>query len=66
MLLLTDPVDEYLVSALHEYKGKRLKAADRADAQPPADKDAEEKFKPLLAALKGKLADEVKDDGNRT
>jgi len=61
VLLLTDPVDEYLVSALHEYKGKRLKAVDRADAQPLADKDAEEKFKPLLSALKPKLADEVKD-----
>jgi molecular chaperone HtpG len=61
VLLLTDPVDEYLVSALHEYKGKRLKAVDRAGAEPPADKGAEEQFKPLLGALKKALADEVKD-----
>jgi molecular chaperone HtpG len=62
VLLLTDPVDEYLVSTLHEYKGKRLKAVDRADA-PAAevDKDKQEQFKPLLEALKAKLADEVKD-----
>ena len=62
VLLLTDPVDEYLVSALHEYKGKRLKAVDRADA-PAAEVDKEklEQFKPLLETLKAKLADEVKD-----
>jgi molecular chaperone HtpG len=62
VLLLTDPVDEYLVSALHEYKGKRLKAVDRADA-PAADVDKEklEQFKPLLETLRAKLADEVKD-----
>ena len=61
VLLLTDPVDEYLVASLHEYKGKRLKAADRADAQPPADEAAGERYKPLLGALKAKLGDEVKD-----
>jgi molecular chaperone HtpG len=61
VLLLTDPVDEYLVSTLREYKGKPLKAVDRAEAQPPADKALEEQFKPLLGALKKKLADEVKD-----
>jgi molecular chaperone HtpG len=62
VLLLTDPVDEYLVSALHEYKGKRLKAVDRADAQAPeVDKAKQEQFRPLLDALKAKLADEVED-----
>jgi molecular chaperone HtpG len=61
VLLLTDPVDEYLVSALRDYKGKPLKAVDRAEAQPPADKALEEQFKPLIEALKKKLADEVKD-----
>jgi molecular chaperone HtpG len=61
VLLLTDPVDEYLVASLHEYKGKRLQAVDRAEAQPPADKAAEEQFKPLLEKLKGILGNEVKD-----
>jgi molecular chaperone HtpG len=62
VLLLTDPVDEYLVASLREYKGKPLKAVDRADAQPAdVDKAVQEQFKPLLEALKKKLADEVKD-----
>src|SRR5262249_45268430 len=29
VLLMTDPADEFVTQALHEYKGKRLKAADR-------------------------------------
>jgi molecular chaperone HtpG len=62
VLLLTDPIDEYLVSALHEYKGKRLKAVDRADARAAEiDEARREQFKPLLETLKAKLADEVKD-----
>ena len=62
VLLLTDPVDEYLVSALREYKGKALKAVDRADARAAeVDPAKRERFQPLLEALKAKLADEVKD-----
>lgn len=62
VLLLTDPVDEYLVSALRDYKGKPLKAVDRSDAgAATVDKAAEEQFKPLMEALKSKLSDEVKD-----
>jgi len=61
VLLLTDPVDEYLVSVLRDYKGKPLKAVDRAEGQPPVDKALEEQFRPLLEALKAKLSDDVKD-----
>lgn len=60
VLLLTDPVDEYLVSSLGAYKDKRLKAADRGevDGENTDDKKAQaEKFKPLLDILKGKLED---------
>jgi molecular chaperone HtpG len=63
VLLLTDPIDEYLVSSLHGYKEKWLKAADRGDV---AKEDSEEKkakaeqFKSLLDVLKGKI-DEVKE-----
>ena len=63
VLLLTEPIDEYLVSALHSYKGKTLKAVDRADAE-SAGKVAENKaaaLRPLLDALKSKLGEEVKD-----
>ncbi|MDB5291650.1 MAG: heat shock protein Hsp90 [Phycisphaerales bacterium] len=63
VLLLTDPVDEYLVSAMHSYKEKWLKAADRGDVEAgdsEQKKAKSEQFKPLLELLKGKI-DEVKD-----
>jgi molecular chaperone HtpG len=58
VLLLTDPVDEYLVSSLRSYKDKTLKAADRAEPKSETtdeQKKQEELYKPLLEALKGKL-----------
>jgi molecular chaperone HtpG len=63
VLLLTDPIDEYLMSHLGEYKGKKLKAADKGDV--PAEGTEEEKkkveeFKPLLDELKARIS-EVKD-----
>ncbi len=63
MLLLTDPIDEYVASHLSEYKGKKLKAADKGDVK-AEDTDEEKKkteqFKPLLEGLK-KTISEVKD-----
>jgi molecular chaperone HtpG len=63
VLLLTDPIDEYLMSHLSEFKGKKFKAVDKGDI--PADSSEEEKkkteeFKPLLEAIKAKIS-EVKD-----
>ena len=31
VLLLTDPIDEFMMPSLHEYKGKKLKAVDRGE-----------------------------------
>jgi molecular chaperone HtpG len=66
VLLLTDPIDEFLVGSMHTYKDKHLKAVDRGQVEPdPAaeeqKKAAAEKYAGLLAALKGRLGDEVKD-----
>jgi molecular chaperone HtpG len=63
VLLLTDPIDEYLVSSLHAYKGKSLHAVDRGDADAAGQIGEEQKkqFQPLLETLKGKLGGEVKD-----
>ena len=65
VLLLTDPVDEYLVASLHQYKDKPLAAVDRGQTE--ADKEQAEKnkarqgeFTRLLDALKQKIT-EVKD-----
>jgi molecular chaperone HtpG len=62
VLLLTDPVDEFAIPALGNYKGKQLKAADRGelpgkDDEKPADAES---YTNLLAFLKGKL-DDVSD-----
>ncbi len=59
VLLLTDPIDEYVMSHLSEYKGKKFKAADKGDAAADESDDQKkqtESFKPLLETLKGKLA----------
>jgi molecular chaperone HtpG len=61
VLLLSDPIDEFLTSALPEFKGKKLKAVDRGvtgAADVPADKKLA--FQPLLDFMKGRLG-EVKD-----
>ena len=64
VLLLTDPIDEYLVSSLHTYKGKSLQAVDRGDADAVGEKVSEERkkqYQPLLDTLKARLGDDVKD-----
>ena len=59
VLLLTEPVDEYLMSALYKYKDKQFQAADRAaaESESPELKAQGEQFKGLLDQLKRKLAD---------
>ncbi len=65
VLLLTDPIDEFMVSGLREYKGKQLKAVDRGDLDEDKKEDEKtkeeaERFKGLLEYLKSKL-DEVSE-----
>lgn len=67
VLLLTDRVDEWLVSHLHEYKGKSLQsvAKGQLDLGDIEDKEALEKVaeehKRLLDRVKAVLGDEVKE-----
>jgi molecular chaperone HtpG len=61
VLLLTEPIDEFVVQGLTEYKNKKLKAADRGEL--PGDQVSDEqkkRFAPLLEFMKKKL-DEVKE-----
>jgi len=65
VLLLTDPVDEWLVERLTEFEGKKLRAVDRVEA---ADESASEKearealereHRDVLTALEKELSAEV-------
>ncbi len=59
VLLLTEPMDEFVVDSLSEYQGKKLKAIDRgkleADGADESLKAAAEKMKGLLDTIKSKL-----------
>ena len=72
VLLLTDPVDEFWIPSVAEYKEKKFKSVTRGGAdlsrikaeneqEKPEDKPAENDLGSLLAALKLTLADAVKD-----
>lgn len=51
VLLLTEPIDEFVTSALSEYKGKKLQAADRGEVE----KKEDTRFEGLLKVLGAKL-----------
>ncbi len=70
VLLLTDRVDEYLLSHLYEFEGKPLQsvakgAVDLGGLQDEAEKkkaeEAAESFKPMLERLQASLKDRAKD-----
>lgn len=71
VLFLTDPVDEWVVQALTEYDGKKLKAVDRGDVELESEeekkageekkKEQQEQYRDLLDFIKGKLDDRVKE-----
>lgn len=64
VLLLTDPVDEFILPHFNEYQEKKLKAADKGDLDSGEKKEEDtklkEEFLPLLETLRQKL-DEVKE-----
>lgn len=71
VLLLTDPVDEVWVDAIHEFDGKRLQSIakgrvdlDTDDELQTGESDREQQrkdFAVLLAWMAGKLGDKVKE-----
>jgi molecular chaperone HtpG len=71
VLFLTDPVDEWVVQALTEYKEKKLKAVDRGDVDLDSEEEKKEKeakqeearkeYGDLISFVKSHLEDRVKD-----
>src|SRR5262249_9986300 len=61
VLLLTEPIDEFVAGAVTEYKGKKLKAVDQgAWEAAEIPEETRQRFQPLLDFMKEKL-DEVKE-----
>ena len=59
---MTDPVDEWVVQSLDEYKGKKLKSAEKGDLdlEKSEDKEAGE-YADLFESIKGNLDDNIKE-----
>jgi molecular chaperone HtpG len=66
VLIMTDDIDDVILSSLQEYKGKKIKSVIKGDISldTTGDKEKEkskEKFEKLLTLIKEQLKDEVKD-----
>jgi molecular chaperone HtpG len=62
VLLMTDPVDEWVVQTLTEYDSKPLKSAEKGDLDlEKRDDENKEAFAPLFGFIKGQLAAKVKE-----
>ncbi|MFH2092883.1 MAG: molecular chaperone HtpG [Pseudomonadota bacterium] len=62
VLLMTDPIDEWVTQSLHQYKEKNLKSAEKGDLDlDKVDDDKKNEYSALLSFLKGKLEEKVKD-----
>jgi len=71
VLYMTDPVDEWVVQALHEYKEKHLKAIDRGDLELESEEEkkeqeakkeeAKKEYGGIMAFIQETLKDHVKE-----
>lgn len=62
VLLMNEPVDEWVVQNLFEYSGKKLKSAEKGDLDiDKKDEKETEAFKPVFEFIQGKLAEDVKE-----
>ncbi len=62
VLLMVDPIDEWVTQSLTEYKDKPLKSAEKGDLDlEKVDDDKKNQYSALLSFLKGKLDSRVKD-----
>lgn len=63
VLLMADPVDEWVVQTLGEYDGKKLKSAEKGDLEIDKDKkeDKQDEYRELFGFIKSKLDAKVKE-----
>lgn len=62
VLLMVDPIDEWVTQSLREYKEKKLKSAEKGDLDlEKVDDEKKNEYSALLSFLKGKLESKVKD-----
>jgi molecular chaperone HtpG len=62
VLLMTDPVDEWVTQGLPEYDGKKLKSAEKGDLElEDTDKEKADKFETLFKHIRAKLEDTIKE-----
>ncbi len=62
VLLMVDPIDEWVTQSLPEYKEKKLKSAEKGDLNlEKVDDEKKNEYSALLSFLKGKLESKVKD-----
>ena len=62
VLLMTDPVDEWVVQSFTEYDGKPLKSAEKGDLELDKVDDAKkEEYNALFGFIKGQLEDKIKE-----
>lgn len=62
VLLMIDPVDEWVTQSLPEYKEKKLKSAEKGDLDlEKVDDEKKNEYSALLSFLKGKLEAKIKD-----
>jgi molecular chaperone HtpG len=62
VLLMTDPVDEWVTQGLTEYEGKKLKSAEKGDLKlDEAEGKDTESFNALFGFIKGKLEEKIKE-----
>jgi molecular chaperone HtpG len=62
VILMIDPIDEWVTQSLPEYKEKKLKSAEKGDLDlDKVDDEKKNEYSALLSFLKGKLEEKVKD-----
>ena len=62
VLLMTDPIDEWVTQALNEYDGKKLRSAEKGDLDiDKVDEEKKDKYEGLFKHIRVQLEDTIKE-----